>query len=440
MTPLKIFVVDRVPLANKGEEAIIRGIEDLLADKERPIELAVFDRTDKTYRLGNITAFPVTWAFYDWGWLSRRATSFVTRYIKAGKRKALIYWRSLRIRYGLLGPYGRIAASRDGLHAEMAQFFAAADYVLVGHDGLFNFEHCGILSVAKQKGKRSGVLGAGGKGFRPRNGLVAAVYRQAVRESDFFVVRERGAYEELARIGCDMNRVRLAPDPAFAMKPSSRQEVEALLSEKPWFHRAREEGKLILGITVSHKEILLKKPFAHGQSRDERIRLHTEYLAQIYNDIMEKGHVFLVFLPHSLEGGARNDLAAAKGVASLLKASQDSFCVLEDDLPARTWKGIIGELDFLVGQRAHSLIGSAAVATPFVALTASNDRRTHDILGDMCGCEAQMVNMDECDPEHAAERILQSLDNRKALRSHLALKMNEFTEALEEIRRLVKGL
>jgi len=48
---LHILVADYVPIANKGEEAIVRGIEDMLSDGE-----AVTQQ-------GNITVFPRDWIF-----------------------------------------------------------------------------------------------------------------------------------------------------------------------------------------------------------------------------------------------------------------------------------------------------------------------------------------------------------------------------------------
>ena len=149
--------------------------------------------------------------------------------------------------------------------------------------------------------------------------------------------------------------------------------------------------------------------------------------------------VFVVFLPHAIEPGARNDLKAAQDLAAVLEAPADSYHVMEDDLPARMFKGIIREGDFLIGQRAHSLIGSASVATPLVALIASNDKRTHDILGDMAGCQEQMLNMDELDPPAVVARIVAAIDGRDAIRSHLGQRMAEFRRTLADAAMVVKG-
>ena len=59
---LHILVADYVPIANKGEEAIVRGIEDLLSDG-RPVALGLFDNVSEVTQKGNITVFPKDWIF-----------------------------------------------------------------------------------------------------------------------------------------------------------------------------------------------------------------------------------------------------------------------------------------------------------------------------------------------------------------------------------------
>jgi len=57
-----VLVADYVPLANKGEEAIIRGIEDLLRD-DRPVKIGLFDNVDEITHHDNIIVFPRDWVF-----------------------------------------------------------------------------------------------------------------------------------------------------------------------------------------------------------------------------------------------------------------------------------------------------------------------------------------------------------------------------------------
>ena len=85
--------------------------------------------------------------------------------------------------------------------------------------------------------------------------------------------------------------------------------------------------------------------------------------------------------------------------------------VLDEDLSARDLKSIIKQCDFFIGQRRHSLIGTVSAETPFVALTGSGDRGTHDIISEMCGFKDQMIDMDKFSPSQAAAEILEQVEN-----------------------------
>ncbi|MGB2820899.1 MAG: polysaccharide pyruvyl transferase family protein [Phycisphaerae bacterium] len=425
---LSIFVADVAPLANKGEEAILRGIEDMLRRGESDVRMAALGPEAQPTRYGNITVYPSRWVYPVMG-----------RGFGPGRTMASLAWQCLKQRLGLSGRLGNLAGGGGRRCAEMQEFFNEADYVIVGHDGVFGPESCGAIHVARKLGKRVGILGAGVKRYRRLRKFIVPLYRRAVEESDFAVFRERTAYGFMESIGCDAGKIRLAPDPAFAMVPAPAEEARALLGRWDWYGKARKQGRLLIAATVCQKGILLKRAFAGTDSPDEKRRRHAEYLAEVFDGVIARCSPFVVFLPHSIEEGDRNDLKTAQDVVAKMGAGPDSYHVIEDDLPARTFKAIIRECDFLIGQRAHSLIGSASLARPYVALTASNDTRTHDILGHMCGCEEQMIDMDARSPEEACREVVQAIDRREAIGRHLEQRMADFRERLAEVAALVRG-
>ncbi len=89
----------------------------------------------------------------------------------------------------------------------------------------------------------------------------------------------------------------------------------------------------------------------------------------------------MLFLPHSVETDG-SDIVAAQHVIEQMKATAADCAILEQDCGPRLLKSIIGQCDFLVGERTHSLIGSVSVGTPFAAMTNRQDTRTHGIIGE----------------------------------------------------------
>jgi polysaccharide pyruvyl transferase WcaK-like protein len=59
--------------------------------------------------------------------------------------------------------------------------------------------------------------------------------------------------------------------------------------------------------------------------------------------------------------------------------------LLQSELSARELKGLIGQADFLVAERIHSIIGSTGVATPFLFLGSRTDARVSGIIVEMLG-------------------------------------------------------
>jgi polysaccharide pyruvyl transferase WcaK-like protein len=167
--------------------------------------------------------------------------------------------------------------------------------------------------------------------------------------------------------------------------------------------------------------------------------LHVCYLARVLDAVVSRLNASVFFLPHSLEPGERNDVSTAQAVSGRMQTPAEHRHVLAEELTARRLKGIVSRCDLLVGQRAHSLIGSASCETPFVALITSNDRRTHEILGDVFGCERQLVDIDRTPEEEAASRIAEIAGDATAIRQALQRRMAQCREELARVAAMVRG-
>jgi len=424
---LTILVADYVPLSNKGEEAIIRGIEDMLGDG-KAVRLAVFGGVDKPKTVGNLTEFPARWIFNIQGRSHTNPPHLLTR----------IYFRFANY-FGLYGNLPRIASGGPNYLKPLQDFFAQADYVLVGHDAVFNTESCAIINLAKQAGKRCGILGYGFS--EPIKGAITILkqYRQALARADFCVFRSKTGWEIMRGIAKDPDKCILAPDPAFAMVPYDRQKVLEYLNRHQWYQLARQHSKLVVSCSVCQKDYLLAKCFPRGASTKERMALHCRYLADTFAGVLDRRDIVLVFLPHSIEPGDRNDLSTARRVVEFLGPRAEACAIIEDDLDARMLKGIIRQSDFAIGERRHFLIGTISSETPFIGLLSSDDYSTHDIIGDMGRCEDLLLNMDQFTPEQSAERINDAINRRQQIKADISNTMIELRKQLRLVAGMVKG-
>ena len=422
---LHILIADYVPIANKGEEAIVRGVEDMLSGG-RPVALGLFDNVETVTQRDNITLFPRQWLFRVEGnsRLSRRGRILMQAVIAA------------QLQLGIYGPLKNLTAGGTGQYPPLRAFFERAEYVLTGHDGVFGVESCGIIHLAKRHGKRSGILGAS-TGIASGRFYKAALYRRTMEESDFCVFRERHSRDSMAQVCRDPARLVVGPDPAFAMRPAEPQEACKVLESHELYRQARQDDRPVVAVTALEKGRVYAgfRPDLQGQAKQQ---VHAKYLAAILDPLVERHRAFLLFLPHSLEQ-AGSDVVAARHAVEQMKSRPDDALILEQDCGPRLLKSIIRECDFLVGERTHSLIGGVSVGTPFVAMTNRQDTRTHGIVGEMCRCEDYIVDMDATSEEDASTKVLEVFNGRASMRQSLEQIRGDLARQIEAIARLVKG-
>lgn len=419
--PLRILLADYVPLNNKGEQAIIYGIQDMLGGSQN-VEISMFGPDYENNRPDKLTVFPQEWIF-------------ATR-LSPNKYHRL--FTALQLRLGIFGRLNRLVQGGDPMFQEVRQAFDLADIILVGHDGFFCLENAAILNLAKRAAKRRGILGSGF--FLPaRRSLVDPIYRGAVTDSDFCYFREKTAWNYMRALAPSSDKPRLGPDPAFAMLPAPVSAVEALLGKWAWYANAVAQRRPIVVVTVCEKSVIYRCSFLSETNPERKREAHAAFVAELLDTLVAQRNAQIVFLPHSIETGDGNDVAVARTIAKAMRSNPDARVILDEDLSARMLKGIIGKADFCVGERTHSLIGSFSVATPFLGLTNTADIRTHEILGAMGRCEEQLYDMDNPVAQQAVKLLLGSFDRRAELRQQIARTFAEFEIQLKAMARVVKG-
>ena len=423
---LHILMADYVPIANKGEEAIVRGIEDMLSDG-RPVALGLFDTVPQVTQRENITLFPRDWLF-----------RFEGNAALSGRGRVLMQARiALELRLGILGPLRNLTSAGAGQCRPLADFFDRARYVLVGHDGVFCVESCGIIHLAKQHGKRAGILGAS-TGLGSGRLYKAWLYRRTMEESDFCIFRESCSRENMRQVYRDLGKLQVGPDPAFAMRPAPPEAACEVLERCEPYRRARQDHRPVVAVTALEKGRVYAgfRPDLQGQAKQQA---HARYLAALLDPLIRKYHAFVLFLSHSVEEDG-SDIVAAWHVMEQMKANPADAAVPEQDCGPRLLKSMIRECDFLVGERTHSLIASVSVGTPFAALTNRQDTRTHGIIGAMCRCADQIIDMDVTGELDAARRVGALFEGRHAVRKSLGPIRQELCQQIEETVRTIKGL
>jgi polysaccharide pyruvyl transferase WcaK-like protein len=327
--------------------------------------------------------------------------------------------------------------SSNPIYRPLQDFFNLSEYVLVGHNGVFCSESCGIIHIAKKANKCVGLLGSG-IGIGPIGRAYKGwLYRRAMDEANFCFFRDRYTIESIRRICHSSDKLILAPDPAFAMQAAEQEAVRQVLEPYERYRYTRESGRKIVGVTALEKGVVYKG-FKPELKEPAKRQAHAKYLAKIFDSLIREKNVFVIFLPHSIEKDY-SDVAAAEHICEAMLSDPDNYMILDQDLEARLLKGIIKECDFLVGERAHSIIGSVGIATPFVAMTNRADLRIHGIIGDMCQCQEQIIDMDVLDEETSRQKVLALFDARESIKKSLMEIRGKLLEQLDAVSKIIKS-
>ena len=389
---MRVFIADYLPLANKGEEEILRGIEALYSKNgDEVIAFSVFGDVKNKLQVGNVTIYPKYICYPD--------------YKVNGKRRTVltILWAILNC-FGYY-PYRKSLSQRS----EVLNDLRNSDTILIGHDGFFNLRCAMLGNYIIKKGLRYGILGA--RFNKPSRKIAWAynpVFKKCFDNATFVILREQTAYNYVKSISKNKH-ISLYPDPAFFC-PADKYDRESVARIKNKYNIDSSEGMKI-GLTVCEDSISFSKAFVNSLNREYD---HRVFIAKTMEAINEHVPCTFYFLPHCIKEGKGNDLAIAKDIKVRLKETVRCE-IIEEDMPVLDLKHIISLMDLVIGERTHSIINSIATATPFVCLTCSSDFRTHDIVGNGCGLPEQVYNMDFPDEDALIALVNKTVDGFQEL-------------------------
>ena len=232
---MKIFIADFLPIKNKGEEAILRGIQSLYEEAfQENIELYVFGSSDTIVKEDNITSFPVNWCYPTYKYPQK----FVGR---MGLIRRLIC--AFFFRLGIF-PY----VSSISKHPEVLSALKAADVILLAHDGFYHTFCAGLGLYIKRMGLHYSVPGTGFRPIKKYSFANKQLDYKFFSYSNLNVLRENTCYEYLQELNLSKG-VYLLPDMAFYCKSTPDEISESrMIAEK--YKIGFDKNLKYIGLTI----------------------------------------------------------------------------------------------------------------------------------------------------------------------------------------------
>lgn len=412
----KIFIPDFLPLNNKGEEAILRGIETIYKeDNNDSIEFSIFDNVNKVEKKGNINIFPVQKIY----------PSFITGRSK-GKINRLITLICAALYRINIFPYVRNLKKNENLWDKIL----SSDIVLIGHDGFFNIFCAGIGNLLHRNSVKYAILGAG---FYPPpkkySFLLDKIYKTCFDNAKYVVLRENTAYEYVKQTSNNTN-VFLFPDPAFfnITKQEIKEQSNDILKQYGF-----DNNNLNIGVTLCENSISFTGSFISSTSKSDS---HRELLLSLFSKLTSQYNCHFYILPHCIENGKGNDVLLSKSIFK--NWEHGNITIIDMDLSVNVLKNIINKMDFIIGERTHSIINSIAERTPFTMLTCSSDFRSHDIIEKGCNLAKLVIDLDNPDIDLVFNSIKSNIDAREKIHSSLIKIQENHLKSLYELRKILQ--
>jgi hypothetical protein len=446
MKTYHVLVPEYVPLANKGEEAIVRGIADSLFPYGN-CEVHLFEMDAKDYRCHDgIHVYPGSWFFPVWvtkefglkfSWQKLRDSSCsVLRHIL---NRAYPNWvkqtpASLLRTAAILNQLNNGNPPRNEKEKQLRQLLDC-DFIIAGHDGGLNEWVCHVVRTMRESfNKYFGVYGVQLKRAFGSQAILA-VHASEFRHSLFFFCRDTPTAEGVRR-NFPFVSPQVAPDPAFAMRPADRQTVDSLISREgltTFFQ------KPVVMCTCCEPAPIARHCFDRVVSPEGKLRAHRELFARLIRHIIEKYDVNILFLPHALGPGiALDDRLVAKDILKRAQLPSDRARVLETEYGARDLKGLIGNGAFLVAERIHSIIGATGVTTPFLCLGSRKDVRVSGIVQEMLDLPQAVYHLHEPVEKDLHNKFDQLWKQRDSLKAHLTVKSTQLMSELADAAKVIR--
>ena len=363
---LTVYIPEYIPAHNKGEEALLLGIQKSL------------DGLD----VGKIYLYSVA-PEYDqlrYGHSVEVVTETIIPRARQSKLDKLIHVLSYVPGHLIYACLRKLSARFAGkvFSKGIYKVYNEMDFVLAAHDNSYAAMHNVLILFCRFIGVPIAIYGTSIQSFAYKNKLMKFLFNFALERVDMATCRETISYEIIRqKLGVKNPNIHLTADKAFIVDSKPIEAGMEILR----VHGVHPDKKPLIGITVVHQTEVFRNSFKYISDIDQKLDYHWKRIADLVEHIVETTGGHIIFLPHSV--GPRDisdDRLAARGVFERC-ACKESLTLIEKDYSVQELKAVIGCCDFFVGERTHSTIGAACMHVPFLSVTFSEDYRTWGILG-----------------------------------------------------------
>jgi polysaccharide pyruvyl transferase WcaK-like protein len=380
----KILIAENVPSLNKGEMTILEGMLQSFRclGKVEVSMLSPVPDIDRPRYGAKVNIVDIRQCLHISGNLSdyRKAFQIFVSILFVFEHLPFL------ILYKFLG-----SRALKFVRSEIWKEYVESDVIIMGHDGAFGtggglgapiyFYPLFMPFFTKKLGKPF-VLYGGSIGpsdqlsCRFSSKVTKFVYWVADKVTKFTLnrmslisLRENTAYHYLADIGVQSSKVFLTADPAFLLQPASFEQVQEVMRRE----RIAKDSRPLIGMTITREKA--SKAFPELANPRSSYYKHIKMLAQVIDRLIDRLNATVIFIPHCIGLSEEIDDRIVAADISQLCQHKDAVNVLTNEYSAAELKGLIGQFDFFIGERLHSVVNAMSMGVPSIVISNSADQR-----------------------------------------------------------------
>lgn len=403
----RILIAEEVPALNKGEAAILNGMLEIFGsigdfkvglfsfhpktdlkeygDKVEIINLLnclhlPSNMLDTTNRIMLLITY-ILFMFYH--------IMFVGLYLMLG-------YRALHL-----------------MNSSIWKNYIESDIIIVGHDSLITaYGYLPLVIFSKIIGKKVIICGGGVGRYGGRLWRVLA--KPILNRIDLITLREEISYKYLNNIGITTPPMVVTADPGFLMRPISSERSIKLLDDE----KIPVSKNPLIGITVSWITTS-RYCFPKIETPEEKHQEYIRLMAKVVDYLVEELKANVVLLAHVFGPEVSQDDRITLEAIYRQSKNKDKIRLITKEYTAEQLKGIIGNLDLLIGERLHSIIAAITMNVPVIAVTYPSPRMLG--IARMMHIEEWVFNVEELSLDAYLSRINEIWPLRNEIKQDFAI-------------------
>lgn len=431
---VKILIPEDIPSINKGEAAILTGMLEtfkILGNTQVTI-CSNFPEVDIERYGSKVNIIE-----------SKTVPKHPKRIVKVIKATLYMFQHIIFILLYKIFGTDALQIMKDEIWRE----YCNCDLIIMGHDNLFvnhvplNFY---VIFVAKLLKKPVVVYAAS---IGPIKDKVSRILTKiSLNKVDLITLRDELSYHYLREIGCQKSSIYVTADTAFLLQPADPEKVkEVMLTE-----RINKNNEPLIGFTIA--KYMAYYGFPSIKSQDEKYKNYIRLKAKVIDYLTDALKVTVVLIPHVIipkeligskiaeYGYFLDDREVATDIYNEVK-NKDNVIVIFNEYTPEEIKGLIGQLDLLIGERTHTMIASTSMGVPTIAISSRVTRfKTEGIIGEMMGGKKWILEIETLDFARYISKIMEIWSEREKVRKDLLSKVETVKEKTLLNGKLLKDL